>query len=83
MERRLPAHALIELVQGFTQGERIAFARIEILLPGGLPAAGAMCGAFVGSPRYERMRVIDPLSVTKAISRIGSPQRGYRIGKTS
>ncbi len=28
------------------------------------------------------MRVIDPLSVTKAISRIGSPQRGHRSGKT-
>jgi hypothetical protein len=27
------------------------------------------------------MRVIDLLSVTKAISRIGSPQRGHRSGK--
>lgn len=27
------------------------------------------------------MRVIDPLSVTNAISRIGSPQRRYRSGE--
>jgi hypothetical protein len=47
VERRLPAHALIELVQGFTQGERIAFARIEILLPGGPPAAGRLIGRWV------------------------------------
>jgi len=29
------------------------------------------------------MRVIDPLSVTKAMILIGFPQRGHRSGKTS
>jgi len=62
--KRLPALALIELELGWGLAEVSALAGFAVLLPGGGPrVAGAMYGAFVGSPRVARMRMIDLLWV--------------------
>jgi hypothetical protein len=77
VERRLPAHPLIELVLGlgFTQGERIAF----VLLPGRTAGGRGDVRCLCGLAEYARMRVIDPLSVkgdqSHRLPTAGAPQR--------
>ncbi len=58
VERRLPAHPLIELIlgQGVVQGRVGAFAWIEVLLPVRRGAGRGDRGWRCGSPRYSRMR---------------------------
>ena len=71
MERRLPAHPLIELIrrEEVVQGRLGAFVWIEVLLRIGRPRAEVIGGGVVGSPRYSRMRWTEPTSVTKAMIR--------------